>query len=147
MEKITTVDFKETENLGLLNAQKILSQEVIEKPVVIVLNGELGAGKTTFLQGFAKGLDIKQKIQSPTFLIMNRFRIRSEKFKNFYHFDCYRLDSEKDLEFLDFKKIISDPENIICIEWGNKIKKVLPKNTIKIDFKVLKNNNRQISIK
>lgn len=146
MEEFKTTTFEETKELGFLTAQKILNEEILAKAIVIVLDGELGAGKTTFLQGFAKGLGIKSKIQSPTFIIMNRVKLKNKKYKNFYHFDCYRLDSEKDIEFLDFKEIVNNPENIVCVEWGSKIKKSLPKNIINIKFKVLKNNQRKITI-
>ena len=62
--------------------------------------------------------------------------------RNFYHIDCYRLKDSKDILELDFKKIIADPKNIIAVEWPEKIKKVLPKNIIKIKFTCPKPSRR-----
>lgn len=116
---------------------KLLAQEI--NGGVIGLTGELGAGKTTFIQAFAKGLGIKDKLTSPTFVLM-------KKYGNLYHIDCYRISSYKDILALDFKEIISNPKNIIVIEWAEKIKKILPKNTIWLKFKVVSNNERKIII-
>ena len=107
---------------------------------VIGLEGELGGGKTTFIQGLAKGLGVKEKILSPTFVIM-------KKFNNFYHIDCYRTQESKELLNLGFKEIISNPENIVAVEWADKIKKIMPKNTIWIKFKFIDEKIRRIVIK
>lgn len=124
----------ETKELGKkLAKQKLLSN-------VIVLQGELGSGKTAFTQGFAKGLGIKDKITSPTFVIVKRF-------KNFYHIDCYRLKSAKEIISLDFKSIIKNPKNIVIIEWPEIIKKFLPKNIITITFKFIDENKREINVR
>ena len=65
-------------------------------------------------------------------------------FKNFYHFDCYRLNNAEEILHLDFRKIISNPENIVAIEWPEKIKKLLPKNVVSIKFMTLEKNKREI---
>ncbi len=103
---------------------------------VIALVGELGAGKTTFTQGFARGLGIKDKIISPTFVLIRQHG-------NFYHIDLYRLNDFKDL---GLEEILSNKNNIVLIEWAEKIKDLLPKNTIWIYFKIIKNNKREIKI-
>lgn len=107
--------------------------------LVIALFGELGSGKTTFTQGFARGLGIKGKIISPTFIIMRRH-------KNFYHFDAYRLKNEKDILALGWKEIINNPGNIVLIEWAEKIKKILPRKCVKIYFEHVDKNKRKIII-
>lgn len=115
----------------------------------MALQGDLGGGKTTFLQGFAKGLGIKERILSPTFVLMKRFSIKNKKteFKNFYHLDCYRIKSQKDLSVLDFKKIISDPFNIVAIEWAERVKKALPSNTLVLKFEFINKTTRKIILK
>jgi tRNA threonylcarbamoyladenosine biosynthesis protein TsaE len=119
--------------------------------VVLGLSGNLGGGKTTFLQGFARGLGIKEKILSPTFVIMKRFHVGallgSLKFHDFYHIDCYRLKTEKDILELDFKKIISNPKNIVAVEWSERIKKALPDNSIVLSFRFIDKNKREIKFK
>lgn len=109
-------------------AQK-LGKEI--KTGVIALTGELGAGKTTFVQGFAKGLGIKEKIISPTFVLIRQHQIPKTK-KTLYHIDLYRLE---DFSELGLKEIIDNPNNIILIEWAEKAENIFPKNTLTINIK------------
>ena len=144
---ITTNSAEETQEFGEQFASQILEKKPGKKALVLALQGDLGAGKTTFIQGFSKGLGIKEKILSPTFILMKKFKIQNPKFQinpkskiqkskftHFYHIDCYRLKNGKDLEVLDFKEIISNPENIVAIEWPEKVKKLLPKKMVLIRF-------------
>lgn len=139
MEDFFIKNEKETRKLA-----KILGQEIIKKPLknkkalIIGLQGELGAGKTTFIQALAKGLGIKKRLTSPTFVLM-------KKYKNLYHIDCYRIKSYRDILALDFQEIISN-NNIVIIEWAERIKRILPKNTIWIRFKIISNKERKIKI-
>jgi tRNA threonylcarbamoyladenosine biosynthesis protein TsaE len=94
---------------------------------------------TTFIKAFAKGLGIKKRLTSPTFVLMKNYR-------NFYHIDCYRIKSYKDILGLDFQEIISNPKNIILIEWAEKVKKILPKDVIWIKFKIISEKEREIKI-
>ena len=144
MKVIHTNNFKETQMVGQNFAREILAAGTQKNAVVLALSGDLGSGKTTFLQGFAKGLGIEEVVNSPTFIVMKRFKIYDLRFKNFYHIDCYRLDNEKDVEFLHFQEIISNPKNIVAIEWPEKIAGILPQNSISITFKHLKENKREI---
>jgi len=109
-----------------------------KKALIIGLTGELGAGKTVFIQGFARGLGIKGKIKSPTFILMRRHN-------NFYHFDCYRIKKFKEILDLGWRELINNPQNIILIEWAEKIKNILPKNYIKIRLEHVNKNKRKIS--
>jgi len=129
----------QTKKIGEILAQEIAKTKLKKVAFIIALEGELGSGKTTFLQGFARGLRIKEKILSPTFVIMRRFNIRRKscQFANFYHIDCYRIWKPKEILDLGFKKIISGPENIIAIEWADRIKKFLPKNALVLKFKFI----------
>ena len=144
MEKFTTNNFQETQVAGQSLAGKILAAGPQKTAVVLGLKGELGAGKTTFLQGFAKGLGIKEGINSPTFVIMKRFMIYDLRFKNFYHFDCYRVNDPEEMLPLGFKEIISNPENIVAIEWPEKIAGLLPKNVVPTTFSHMSEQRREI---
>ncbi|MDD5568969.1 MAG: tRNA (adenosine(37)-N6)-threonylcarbamoyltransferase complex ATPase subunit type 1 TsaE [Candidatus Pacebacteria bacterium] len=135
---------EETKELGEKLAKKIKPGA---KAAVICLAGELGAGKTVFVQGFAKGLGVKEKILSPTFVIMNRFSVKKGEFKNFYHFDCYRLESEKDLSVLEFENILAGKQNIICLEWPEKISKSFLECGTQIKFESVNEKQRKITIK
>lgn len=129
-------------------AQKIAGRQFSNKTaVVLALNGNLGSGKTIFVQGFCHFFKVKQKIVSPTFVLMKSFRLHSPKikFQRIYHLDCYRLQTPKEILALNFKEIINEPQNIVLIEWPEKIKKFLPRKTIKIEFRHgLKENERTI---
>lgn len=133
-----------TKKVGEVLAKEILKTKVFNKALIIGLEGDLGGGKTTFLQGFAKGLGIKEKILSPTFIVFRRFKLKGSKFKNFYHIDCYRIAKSKEVLDLGFKEIVSNFQNIVAIEWSDKIKKILPKNSLILKFQFVNKNSRKI---
>ena len=114
--------------------------------LVLALIGDLGSGKTTFARAFAEGLGVKEKIKSPTFIIFRKSKIKNKKFLYFYHFDVYRINSEKEILKLGWEEIISNPENIVLVEWADKIENILPKNSVKINFKHLKGDKREMKI-
>lgn len=110
---------------------------------VVGLIGNLGTGKTVFAKGFAKGLGIKEKIPSPTFIIIRRYIIPRQK-RFFYHVDLYRLDNINTKE-LGLDEIIRSRDNIIIIEWADKLDK-MPKNSITIRFDKTSADARIISV-
>ncbi|HPS21463.1 MAG TPA: tRNA (adenosine(37)-N6)-threonylcarbamoyltransferase complex ATPase subunit type 1 TsaE [Candidatus Paceibacterota bacterium] len=116
---------------------------------VVCLHGDLGAGKTTFSKFLAKELGVKRKVNSPTFVIMKRYEIKSKnnKFKNLYHLDAYRLKNEKELDVLGWKNIVADPNNLILIEWPENVKKAIPKKHHKIEILHTKEGHRKFKIK
>ena len=130
------VNFKTKSAQETKKIAKLLAQE-ISRPVVLALTGDLGSGKTTFIQGFLKGLGVKKRITSPTFVIMRTYNL-------VYHIDCYRLSKAKELLKLGFKEILQSPKVIILIEWAEKIQKILPKNTIWLEFKHGKKPNERV---
>jgi tRNA threonylcarbamoyladenosine biosynthesis protein TsaE len=147
MKRFLTKSEKGTEKLGEKIGKKILKEKLDKTAKILALEGDLGGGKTTFLKGFAKGLGIREKILSPTFILFRKFQIPNSKFQNFYHIDCYRIEKEREILNLDFRKIIKDPKNIVAVEWANKIKKILPRKVLKIKFKILEKKEREILIK
>jgi len=145
--KIVSHSAKETQKIARLLIQTLKKQKS-QKPHLFALKGNLGAGKTTFIQGAAKALKIKEKVLSPTFIIMRRFPLsKNSGYQNFYHFDCYRLNKPKEILVLGFKEIISDPLNLIFIEWPERIKKIIPPNAVSIEFKIKSKGEREIIIK
>ncbi len=110
---------------------------------VIFLKGDLGSGKTTFCKGFASGLGFSDEILSPTYSILNEYKLNS---KNLYHFDLYRLKSIN--EFLEIGGIeyLNDKESISLIEWPDLIKEIVSDNTIQIEFEHLSQEERKITI-
>jgi tRNA threonylcarbamoyladenosine biosynthesis protein TsaE len=141
-KKFLTRGAEETQKLGADFAKKILNPRPEGCAVVVGLEGDLGSGKTTFLQGFAKGLGIKEKILSPTFVIMKRFKM--PRGNNFIHIDTYRINKPEEILEINFLDIIGNPKNIVAVEWPEKIKKYLPKDAIIIKFKFIEKEKREI---
>jgi tRNA threonylcarbamoyladenosine biosynthesis protein TsaE len=137
--KQTTItnSFEETQKLGFDLAKTLKGGEVL------CLHGDLGSGKTTFVQGLAKGLGVTQRIISPTFIIMRTYEINS---KFFYHVDLYRIESEKDIEGLGLFEIMQDKLNIVAIEWSEKIEHLLPSKRIDLFFDYIDKDKRKIII-
>ena len=140
MKKHTTKNEKET-----LALAKILLNDFNNN--VFALTGNLGSGKTTFTKGLGKSLKIKETILSPTFNIMRVYNIpinKKNKYKYLCHIDAYRLQSFDDLKDLGINNYFKSPETLTIIEWADKIKGFLPKNTVFIDFKIGKKETERI---
>lgn len=99
---------------------------------VLALSGELGAGKTTFVQSLARALGVDERITSPTFVIFKQFSIKKPPFTLFAHIDCYRLKEHATAELtaLGLPKLIEDDAAIIVIEWAEYIKRLIPKDAL-----------------
>jgi len=145
-QEYLTTNSSQTKKIGEKFAKDILKKKPQKTAFIFGLEGELGGGKTTFLQGFAEGLGIKENITSPTFVIMKKFKVPGFKFQEFYHLDCYRIKKPKELLGFGFEEIISNPYNIIVIEWADRIKKIMPQNTIWVKFDFIDETKRKISI-
>lgn len=124
------------------NQTKKLAQDLAKDFThgVIALSGVLGVGKTTFVQGFAKGLGIKEKIISPTFVLIRQHKIPNSK-RVLYHVDLYRLAGNQIANSLGLEDLMSNLTSVVLIEWAEKVKDLLPKNTIWISFKTLNENH------
>lgn len=110
----------------------------------IALFGDLGGGKTTFLQGLAKGLGVKKRILSPTFIVSRDYPLPGSG--RFYHFDWYRLENENQVRSLGITDLF-DQDNIIAIEWADRAKNILPQKRIEVYFKQgEKDSERKITI-
>ena len=142
-QSIITNSFDETQKLGSDLVQKLGDKRVIG------LYGELGSGKTTFVQGLAKGLGITNKIISPTFIIMRSYSvplsIRNSPFSNFYHVDLYRINSSLDMQDIGITELMTDTKNLFAIEWPEKLGNLLPKNRLDIYFEYIDDNKRKIT--
>ncbi|MBI2624813.1 MAG: tRNA (adenosine(37)-N6)-threonylcarbamoyltransferase complex ATPase subunit type 1 TsaE [Candidatus Nealsonbacteria bacterium] len=146
---IITKSARATKKFGEIFAKEILEKKAGSRSLVIALVGDLGCGKTTFLQGFARGLGIKERVLSPTFILVKRFQLNSltmKQFNDFYHIDCYRLGKPKELSQLGFKEIIFNPRNIVAIEWADKVKKTMPPKAIWVKFRFVDKNKRKIVV-
>lgn len=135
-EVFVTKSSKETQDL----AQKLAKQ--LKGSEVVALFGNLGSGKTTFVQGLAKGLGVLERIISPTFIIIREHEFNRKKF---YHVDLYRVQIEQ-LSELELDEILKRKNRIVAIEWAEKIKDLLPKDRIDIFFTNLGADKRKIAV-
>jgi tRNA threonylcarbamoyladenosine biosynthesis protein TsaE len=146
MEKILSVKTSLPEDTEKLAQKLIKTIFAKEKNLFLLLSGPLGSGKTKFCQGIGKALEIKEKIKSPSFVIIKRYPLKNQKWKNFYHIDLFRIKSLKEVLNIQIKDILKQNSKIVAIEWPKSIEKILPKPYFKIKFKILSKNQRQITI-
>ncbi len=137
--KVKTHSSEETKRVAFDLAKKITPG------TVLCLYGDLGAGKTTFTQGLAEYFGIK-RIISPTFVLIRQYPLKNFKLKTLYHIDLYRLDSLEEVKNLGIEEIMADKNNLVVIEWADKLKELLPKNRIDIYFKYASESEREITI-
>ena len=151
-EEYITNSFEETQSLGEHFAKRLKVGDFV------AFYGDLGSGKTTFIQGLAKGLGIKRRIISPTFIIVrhydieikiqnSNFKITTQNAKSFYHIDLYRIGGKSDLLGLGIDEIIKDKNSIVALEWAEKMNEMLPKRRIDVYCKYLEDDKRKITIK
>lgn len=124
---------EQTEKLGAIVGKLLLKGDFL------ALTGDLGAGKTAFTKGVAKGLGIDTEVASPTFTIINEYHGRDI---NLAHMDVYRLKNPEELENIGFYDYLQD--FVVVMEWADKVKEILPEEVLWVDFKVLGENKRQI---
>ena len=138
-KEVVTKSAQETQQIGKKLAGTTKGGEVL------LLFGDLGAGKTTFMQGFAEGLGIFQRIISPTFIIMRSYDVGG-KVQKLYHIDLYRTESGSDLEGLGMKEILQDKHAVVAIEWPEKLGSLLPEKRIEVNLTVISEDERKIEI-
>ncbi|MDE1924884.1 MAG: tRNA (adenosine(37)-N6)-threonylcarbamoyltransferase complex ATPase subunit type 1 TsaE [Patescibacteria group bacterium] len=109
---------------------------------LVYLQGELGSGKTTFMQQLGRELGIEVPMQSPTYVLMKTYRIEGERlpngaprrFKRLVHIDAYRLNSAAEFAALRPEQFLEDPEALVCIEWPERVAEALPEPDLTIAF-------------
>ena len=133
---IATKNYKETILLGERIGRSLKTDDIV------ALSGCLGAGKTTLIQGIAKGLGVQNWVTSPTFTLINEF----EGKLNLYHIDLYRIENIDDAEDLAIEEYFTKG-GVTVIEWAEKIDSILPEKTLRIGIKIVSENERSIDIK
>lgn len=110
--------------------------QIPHQATVIALHGDLGAGKTTFVQTSGHLLGVEENITSPTFVVMKKYDI-DKTWRKFIHIDAYRVESIDELLVLNLEEELLKPENIFFIEWAERVGKILPANTIQLSFSLV----------
>lgn len=104
---------------------------------VVALSGDLGAGKTTFVQGAAKALGVAEQVTSPTFVIEKIYKLEGQRWQHLIHIDAYRLQSAHELRVLGWEEIIAEPENLILLEWPERAIECIPESAIRMRFDIV----------
>ena len=139
MKTFVINNIKQTKKLAQSFAKLLVGGEVI------LLNGDLGAGKTTFTKFVLQALGVKDNITSPTFTLMHEYK--TKRF-NIYHFDMYRLSDANEATALGFEEYLysEDKSSIVFVEWAENINDILKGNFIKINIKLIDDNKRKFEI-
>ena len=103
-----------------------------DNATVVALSGDLGAGKTTLSQAIARELGVKENVVSPTFVIMKIYELEGQNWKHLIHIDAYRLESSQELLKLGWNEIIADPQNLVLIEWPEKVGDIIPEDSHRV---------------
>ncbi len=133
--KVIVENLNQTEELAINFASKLKGGEVV------LLNGDLGAGKTTFTQFVFKHLGVKDVVSSPTFAILKSYE---GSFK-LHHFDAYRINCEEAIE-AGFDEVFAEKNSIKFVEWSENIAPLLPDKTIIVNIKYVSENKREFEI-
>ncbi len=118
---------------------------VVSGATVLALHGDLGAGKTTFVQTLARTLGVSETVTSPTFVVMKSYELEADNFTSLIHIDAYRIETNDEMRPLGFTELLSQPKTLICIEWAEKIVELLPLGTLHLTFTVQTEHTRSIT--
>lgn len=138
---LITTDSKDTISLGRTVAGQLEGGEVI------CLYGELGSGKTTFMNGFIGHFLKNTRVLSPTFIIVRHYQPNADRVKEIYHADLYRILNPYEVEGLGLTGFMNKPGIVVAVEWAERLEKFLPEKRIDIRFSEEKNGSRRIIIK
>ncbi|PKL36814.1 tRNA (adenosine(37)-N6)-threonylcarbamoyltransferase complex ATPase subunit type 1 TsaE [Candidatus Peregrinibacteria bacterium HGW-Peregrinibacteria-1] len=117
---------------------------MLNETPILCLYGEIGSGKTTFTKFLAENLGLHGfKIKSPTYTYIKKYPLNE---KHFYHIDLYRIENMDQLMREEITEIINDDNNIVVIEWPNRLTEILPKKRVELHFKYLQPDSRSIDI-
>lgn len=133
---MVTKSEKGTYRLGVKLGRKLVGGEII------LLSGELGAGKTVFTKGIAKGLGIEENIVSPTFTLMNCYEGRLK----LYHYDAYRLSGGEEAEERGLTEYFGTKDGVCVIEWYEKIAEVIPEGSITVTISYKDEKSREVTV-
>ncbi len=137
-QSIETYSEKETEAFAASLARELPPGSVI------ALHGNLGAGKTVFSRGFARGLGITEPISSPTYTIIQEYKLPDSRW--FFHLDLYRIDNYVSALAFGVEEYLENPDAYVILEWPLRIKEILPDNTINIHIEHLTEDSRRITV-
>ncbi|MFP4588533.1 MAG: tRNA (adenosine(37)-N6)-threonylcarbamoyltransferase complex ATPase subunit type 1 TsaE [Candidatus Acetothermia bacterium] len=136
MKTITSRESDETIEIGRKLAPKLIPNSIL------CLYGELGAGKTTFIKGLARGLGIEEAVTSPSYVLLREYGDGT----TLYHLDLFRLERVEEFGEAGLEEYLVDPEGVVAIEWADRIEELLPPIRIDVQLGILDQTSREIQI-
>jgi tRNA threonylcarbamoyladenosine biosynthesis protein TsaE len=117
-----------------------------ERATVVGLVGDLGAGKTTFVQALARELGVREPVTSPTFVLEKRYPLSGQAFRHLVHLDAYRLNTPDELIKIGWADLLAEAETLVLVEWADKITPILPRDAQLVKFKFVDETTREITL-
>ena len=148
METLHITGVQELEGVAIIALGKLVQVHTSGETPVLALSGDLGAGKTTFMQALSQQLHITEPVISPTYVIMKRYQIPEEAaeiFNTLVHIDAYRIEDIDEMRVLGFQEVLHEPKTVVCIEWAEKIQKLLPAHTVYMSIEITGEESREIT--
>jgi len=124
----------------LLSSLPLFAKDVLAKlapkntATIVALVGDLGAGKTTFVQALGKELGVTETMQSPTYVLMKKYQTTNSKFQTLIHIDAYRLENPEEFTALRPEQFLQDPKTLVVVEWPEKVAGALPPADLTVNF-------------
>jgi len=141
--KISIKNIKEMDEFAESFTENVVKKD--QGAFVVGLQGDLGSGKTTFTKSVASVFGVEGVVTSPTFVIEKIYKLpKNNQFSNMIHIDAYRLDKPEELLSLGWEYLISDSNNIIFIEWPERVKEILPEDICTMSFSFIDENTREV---
>lgn len=137
---------EETQQLSrALVAYLVARPETPGTATIVALKGDLGAGKTAFVKGVAHAFALPDTVTSPTFVIEKIYYLEEQAFSLLIHIDAYRLESDDELRAIGWHETVTDPHNIVFIEWPERVAASIPRRALWLSFEVLNETTRRIT--
>lgn len=135
---------KETEVAAERALNEAVSRPSSANATVFALYGDLGSGKTAFTKAVAAALGVPEVVTSPTFVIEKVYALAHPVFDRLIHIDAYRLEHSDELRALGWNDVVSDPKNLIVVEWADRVEDLLPEDTRRFSLSVVDEMTRSL---
>lgn len=127
-------NLSQIDSVAVMVIEKAEERSPGDRATVVALDGDLGAGKTTLVAEIGRQLGVADAMQSPTFGIYKRYPTGGGRWKYLVHGDMYRLDSADDIRSLGWDALLADPENLVCVEWPERIAGAVPMDAVRVSL-------------
>jgi tRNA threonylcarbamoyladenosine biosynthesis protein TsaE len=125
---------------------EVVLSHVSDDQIVLLLEGEVGAGKTTFTQVVGAVLGVTEPITSPTFTIMRRYETSHPTFRQLVHIDAYRFEAPEEARPLGLAEVLTESNALVCVEWPERIPGSLPAAAWRLCFEITDGETRRVTI-